>query len=578
MKIENSVVLITGANRGIGLAFARALLARGARKVYAAARNPESVTLPGVEALQLDVTKPEQIAAAVNQASDVTLVINNAGIAQPGGFLAQDGDAVARRIFETNFFGVLNMSKAFAPVLKANGGGALLNVLSVASWVNGGELAAYSASKSAAWSLTNALRYELAEQKTQVLGLHMAYVDTDLTRGFDVPKSSAEEIVQRALDGLEAGTDEVLADVLTQQIRQGLTATRPIYLPPVQMSTDQPELPSRNQLIPKVKTDSIQQLMRTAVLGFTMAAAFSSAPVSAAEVVSTGTPQNLPTAIQALRDSWKSVATQTITAEGVSFAYRELGKQNGGTPVIFLVHLAAVLDNWDPRIVDGIAAKHHVIAFDNRGIGASSGSPSNSMEQMADDAVTFIKAMGFKQVDLLGFSMGGMIAQEIVLKEPQLVRKMILAGTGPAGGEGISSVAGVTIYDMLRGFFTCQDAKQFLFFTRTAGGIGAGKAFLERLKERTENRDKEISVSAFLAQLEALRTWGQKVPADLSVVTQPVLVVNGDADRMVPTPNTHDLARRLPNSSLIIYPDAGHGGIFQFHADFVPSALEFLGR
>jgi NAD(P)-dependent dehydrogenase (short-subunit alcohol dehydrogenase family) len=231
MNIENAVVLITGANRGIGLAFARELLARGARKVYAAARDPATVTLPGVHALQLDVTQPEQVAAAATRAADVTLVVNNAGIAQPGGFLGADSDAVARRIFETNFFGVLSVSKAFAPVLKANGGGALLNVLSVASWVNGGELAAYSASKSAAWSLTNALRHELAAQKTQVLGLHMAYVDTDLTRGFEVPKSSAEEIVQRALDGLEAGADEVLADALTQQVRQGLAAPRPVYLP-----------------------------------------------------------------------------------------------------------------------------------------------------------------------------------------------------------------------------------------------------------------------------------------------------------------------------------------------------------
>ena len=231
MKIENSVVLVTGANRGIGLAFARGLLARGALKVYAAARNPSSMALPGVQALQLDVTKPEEVAAAAREAADVTLVINNAGIAQPGGFLTPDSEAIARRIFETNFFGMLNMSKAFAPVLKANGGGALLNVLSVASWVNGGELAAYSASKSAAWSLTNALRHELAGQKTQVMGLHMAYVDTDLTRGFDVQKSSAEEIVQRALDGLEAGADEVLADALTQQVRQGLAAPRPVYLP-----------------------------------------------------------------------------------------------------------------------------------------------------------------------------------------------------------------------------------------------------------------------------------------------------------------------------------------------------------
>jgi len=231
MNIENSVVLVTGANRGIGLAFARELLARGARKVYAAARDPAAVTLPGVQALRLDVTQPDEVAAAARMAADVNLVINNAGIAQPGGFLAQDSEAVARRIFETNFFGVLNVSKAFAPVLKANGGGALVNVLSVASWVNGGELAAYSASKSAAWSLTNALRHELAGQKTQVLGLHMAYVDTDLTRGFEVPKSSAEEIVRRALDGLAAGADEVLADGLTQQIRQGLAAPRPAYLP-----------------------------------------------------------------------------------------------------------------------------------------------------------------------------------------------------------------------------------------------------------------------------------------------------------------------------------------------------------
>lgn len=318
--------------------------------------------------------------------------------------------------------------------------------------------------------------------------------------------------------------------------------------------------------------------MKAALVGLAMAATLLPASVGAADAVPTGMPQSLRTSSQPFRDSWNSVATQMITAGDVTFAYRELGQQNGGTPVVFLAHLAAVLDNWDPRIMDGIAAKHHVIAFDNRGIGASSGSPANSMEQMSNDAITFIKAKGLTQVDLLGFSMGGMVAQEVVLKEPQLVRRMILAGTGPAGGEGISSVAGVTFYDMLRGFLTGQDAKQYLFFTRTPGGIEAGKAFLKRLKERTENRDKEISVSAFLAQLQALRAWGQKEPADLSVVKHPVLVVNGDADRMVPTLNTRDLAQRLPNSTLIIYPDAGHGGIFQFHTDFVPSALEFLAR
>jgi NAD(P)-dependent dehydrogenase (short-subunit alcohol dehydrogenase family) len=231
MKIDNATVLVTGANRGIGLAFTRELLARGARKVYAAARDPSTITLPGVEAIRLDVTKPEEVAAAVARTGDVTLVINNAGVGHFGGFLAADSEAVAHRQFETNFFGMLRLSKAFAPVLAANGGGGLLNVLSIVSWINGGQLAAYAASKSAAWSLTNALRHELAAQKTQVLALHMAFVDTDLVRGLDAPKSSPEDIVKRALDGLEAGLDEVLADERTQLVKQGLTAPRPSYLP-----------------------------------------------------------------------------------------------------------------------------------------------------------------------------------------------------------------------------------------------------------------------------------------------------------------------------------------------------------
>jgi pimeloyl-ACP methyl ester carboxylesterase len=275
---------------------------------------------------------------------------------------------------------------------------------------------------------------------------------------------------------------------------------------------------------------------------------------------------------------WKTVPTRTIRAGDLEFAYRELGEHNPGPPVVFLVHLAAVMDNWDPRVVDGFAAKHHVVVFDNRGVGASSGAPAASIEQMAKDAITFIKAMGFQQVDLFGFSMGGMIAQEIVLIEPQLVRKMIITGTGPAGGVGISKVARVTYLDMLRGYLTFQDPKQLLFFTRTPSGIRAGKEFLARLKERSENRDKAITVRALQAQLKALRRWGSKQPADLSKVHHPVLVANGDSDRMVPSSNTYDLARRLPNSELIVYPDAGQGGVFQFHAEFVPKALAFLAR
>lgn len=232
MQIDHATVLITGANRGIGLAFTRELLARGARKVYAGARDPASVTLRGVEPLRLDVTRPEDVAAAVARAGDATLVINNAGIGAFGGFLAADSEAVTRRLFETNFFGMLRVSQAFAPVLKENGGGALLNVLSIASWINGAQLAGYAASKSAAWSLTNALRHELAAQKTQVTALHMAFVDTDLVRTLDQPKASPDDIVRRALDGLEAGLDEVIGDARTQHVKQHLSADAASYLPP----------------------------------------------------------------------------------------------------------------------------------------------------------------------------------------------------------------------------------------------------------------------------------------------------------------------------------------------------------
>ncbi len=275
--------------------------------------------------------------------------------------------------------------------------------------------------------------------------------------------------------------------------------------------------------------------------------------------------------------SYQDAPTRTIAAGGVSFAYRELGPATG-VPVIFLTHLAAVLDNWDPRVVDGIAAQRRVITFDNRGVGASAGSTPDTIAAMAADAVTFIRAMGLNKVDLLGFSMGGMIAQVIAQDQPEFVRRLILAGTGPAGGEGIKNVTRISNLDTIRGLLTFTDPKQFLFFTRTPTGRRAGKEFLARLKERAQNRDKAISLRSYAAQLKAIHRWGLQQPSDLSVIHQPVLVANGDSDKMVPTKNSADLARRLPDSQLVIYPDAGHGGIFQYHAQFVQKALEFLDR
>ena len=230
MKLQDAIVLITGANRGIGLAFAEVALARGARKVYAGARVPSSITTPDVVPVKLDVTSDEDVADAARICADVTLVVNNAGIALAGGLLKAEAGEAARAQFETNVFGMLRVTQAFAPVLAKNGGGAFLNVLSVASWINSGAMTAYAVSKAAAWSLTNGLRNELRPQGTQVLGLHVGFVDTDLARGLDVVKVSPQSVAVSAFDALEAGASEVLADERARMVKRGLTAEPAIYL------------------------------------------------------------------------------------------------------------------------------------------------------------------------------------------------------------------------------------------------------------------------------------------------------------------------------------------------------------
>lgn len=230
MQLHDAVVLITGANRGIGLEFARAALARGARKVYATARDPESIPLEGVIKLKLDVTCAEDVTRIAQQCPDVTLLINNAGVARFGSFLANNSEASCIEHFETNFYGPLRLCKAFAPLLAAHGGGAIINVLSLVSWYAPVEFSPYSASKSAAWALTNSLRLELRRQNTQVVALHMGYVDTDMTAKIDAPKTPASLIVVRTMDALEAGEEEVLADEMTLTLKRNMNAPRPVYL------------------------------------------------------------------------------------------------------------------------------------------------------------------------------------------------------------------------------------------------------------------------------------------------------------------------------------------------------------
>ncbi|WP_104163753.1 alpha/beta fold hydrolase [Cryobacterium sp. N22] len=275
--------------------------------------------------------------------------------------------------------------------------------------------------------------------------------------------------------------------------------------------------------------------------------------------------------------SYAKAPTRTIAAGGVDFAYRELGP-TGGVPVVFFVHLAATLDNWDPRIIDPIAKNHHVITFDNRGVGASTGTVPDTIEAMADDAYDVISALGFDTIDIFSFSLGGMVAQALVYKHPELVRRLILTGTGPRGGKDMDKVAGTTYFDMFRATLTRSDPKEFLFFNRNAAGKRAAKAFVQRLEERTIDRDAPITITGFRTQLKAIKSWGRGAPTDLAGIVRPTLIANGDNDRMVPSILSEDLHRRIDGSELIIYPDSGHGGIFQFHEEFVPAALTFLAR
>jgi NAD(P)-dependent dehydrogenase (short-subunit alcohol dehydrogenase family) len=230
MNFKDSIVLVTGANRGLGKALAEAAVKAGARKVYAAARNPASVDIAGVTPIKLDVTQAADIAAAVQAIPDLTILINNAGIHVVGGVTSPDALQAARDELEVNFFAPLALSNAFAPVLGRNGGGAIINILSALSWASFPTTGTYSASKSAAWALTNGLRGELRAQNTQVLGAHMGYMDTDMTAGVDAPKSAPADIAQAIVTALEANQDEVLTDVVSQQVRGSFAAPRAFYL------------------------------------------------------------------------------------------------------------------------------------------------------------------------------------------------------------------------------------------------------------------------------------------------------------------------------------------------------------
>ena len=272
--------------------------------------------------------------------------------------------------------------------------------------------------------------------------------------------------------------------------------------------------------------------------------------------------------------------TQSVTVGDSTYAYRQFGS-GPGLPLLFLQHFTGTLDNWDPAVTDPLALGRSVILFANAGIGRSTGKVPTTVAGMAGHAMKFLDALGLTQVDVLGFSLGGMVAQVMALKRPALLRRIILTGTGPEGGVGVAMDRPELLKIFVDQKMPMSEKLLKLFFETTETSQSAGRQFVQRLARRTEDKDTPTTADAAGAQLAAMAAWaksGGEPYADLKKVTQPVLVTNGNNDIMIPTANSCTLSARLPNAQLIIYPDSGHGALFQHAGAYTSHVAEFLDR
>lgn len=275
--------------------------------------------------------------------------------------------------------------------------------------------------------------------------------------------------------------------------------------------------------------------------------------------------------------SYITTKNQTIAVNGSQVAYRELGKGRTELPLVMLTHLSATLDNWDPVLIDLLAKEQHVILIDLPGVGASEGRVANTIVAMAEQVHAIVKALSYHHINLLGLSMGGMVAQEVVRLDGSLVNRLVLAGTAHRGGVEVDKVTGKTFRFMAKAAFVGVDPKRYIFYPHDEAGKIMADKVLGRMKEREAAfADKPMAVPGFLTQLKAIKRWGRDPEDDLAFITQPTLIVNGDQDMQVPTENSYLMHDKLKNSQLIIYPHAGHGSIFQMAEDFAPKLIAFL--